>query len=356
MSLDGSGDYVRITGTYSNPTEVTIGGWVNLTSAAARSEFISLSDRVHIALDEPGLGVKGSIQTGASSWVDLASGRFIAGTGWHHVMFVYSDSGNTNTLYIDGVVVASASIASSIYWTGATDTLIGVHPTLTAYTNGFIDDARIYNRALSATEVAVLASDLSRIDSDNVVVNVASVNDARLDNMGSMSLTTITESQTTNSGNTVASIISSAGGDRITDVDSSAVEGIAIYSLSSGNGTWQFSTNSGSSWSNIGAVSESSALLLRSTDLVRFVPNGVNGTEASFLFRAWDQSSGTAGTTTSITSNGGSTAFSSAVELARITVTESNSTPTGTTDTYSLNEDSSLSQLGGIPPGLDGAN
>ena len=344
LSLDGSGDYVRIAGTYSNPTEVTIGGWVNLTSAVGRGEFISLSDRVHLALDEPGLGVKGSIQTGASSWVDLASGRFIAGTGWHHVMFVYSDSGNNNTLYIDGVVVASASIASSIYWTGATDTLIGVHPSLTAYTNGFIDDARIYNRALSATEIAVLASDLARLDTDNVLVNVAAVNDAPvLDNMGSMSLTTITESQTTNSGNTVASIISSAGGDRITDVDSSAVEGIAIYSLSSGNGTWQFSTNSGSSWSNIGTVSESSALLLRSTDLVRFVPNGVNGTEASFLFRAWDQSSGTAGTNTSLVSNGGTTAFSSAVEIARIIVTESNSTPTGTTDTYSLNEDSSLS-------------
>ncbi len=178
LSLDGSGDYVRITGTYSNPTEVTIGGWVNLLSATGRSEFITLSDRVHIALDDSGNGVKGSIQTGASSWVDFASGRSIAGTGWHHVMFVYSDSGNVATLYIDGVSVVSTAIASSVYWTGATDTLIGVHPSLIAYSHALMDDVRIYTRALSATDVAVLASDLSRYDTDIVIVNIAAVNDA----------------------------------------------------------------------------------------------------------------------------------------------------------------------------------
>lgn len=52
LSLDGVNDYVQITGTFSNPSEVTIGGWVNLASGTGRREFISLSDRVHIALDD----------------------------------------------------------------------------------------------------------------------------------------------------------------------------------------------------------------------------------------------------------------------------------------------------------------
>ncbi len=47
-----------------------------------------------------------------------------------------------------------------------------------------------------------------------------------------MTLTTITEDDTSNGGNTIAQIIASAGGDRITDVDSGAVEGIAITSIS----------------------------------------------------------------------------------------------------------------------------
>ena len=38
----------------------------------------------------------------------------------------------------------------------------------------------------------------------------------------------------------------------ITDVDAGAVEGIAITSLASGNGTWQFSTNGGGLWTSFG--------------------------------------------------------------------------------------------------------
>jgi len=157
-----------------------------------------------------------------------------------------------------------------------------------------------------------------------------------LDNSGSMTLTTINEDQTANGGNTVSSIITSAGGDRITDVDSGAVEGIAITTLVGGNGTWEFSINGGSSWNAIGAVSNSSALLLRDTDLVRFVPNTLTGTTGSFDFRAWDQTLGTFGTKIDVSTNGGGTAFSSAVETAGITVTDVNDeqvlgTNTGTT-------------------------
>ena len=38
-----------------------------------------------------------------------------------------------------------------------------------------------------------------------------------------------------------------------------------------------------------------SALLLRSTDLVRFLPDGKNGNTGSITYRAWDQTAGTAG-------------------------------------------------------------
>ena len=89
-----------------------------------------------------------------------------------------------------------------------------------------------------------------------------------------MTFTTITEDQTTNSGNTVASIILSAGGDRITDVDTGAVEGIAITAMTNGNGTWQYSTDGGTTWTIVGTVSNTSALRLRATDSLRFVPGG----------------------------------------------------------------------------------
>ncbi len=165
-----------------------------------------------------------------------------------------------------------------------------------------------------------------------------------------MTLTTITEDQTSNSGQTVASIIASAGGDRITDVDTGAVEGIAITAFNSGNGTWQYSTNGGSSWTDVGTVNNSSALLLRSTDLVRFVPNGDNATTGDITFRAWDQTSGTFGTKVDTSSNGGTTAFSSSTEIASITVNAVNDNPVAVSDTATATE------AGGTSNGTAGTN
>ncbi len=182
-------------------------------------------------------------------------------------------------------------------------------------------------------------------------ITVTAVNDAPvLDNTGNMILTTITEDQTTNGGNTVASIIASASGDRITDVDASAVEGIAITALSSGNGTWQFSTDNGTTWNAVGAVADNSALLLRSSDLVRFVPNGQNSTTANITFRAWDQSTGTFGTKVDASTNGNTTAFSTATEIASITVTAVNDAPVATADSATAVE------AGGVSNGTVGTN
>ncbi|MGV3485524.1 MAG: cadherin domain-containing protein, partial [Planctomycetaceae bacterium] len=145
-----------------------------------------------------------------------------------------------------------------------------------------------------------------------------------LDNTGTMTLTTISEDQTASSGDTIASIIASAGGNRITDVDAAASEGIAITATTNGTGTWQYSTDGGTNWINVGATSDASALLLRSTDSLRFVPDGSNATSGDITFRAWDQTSGTAGTKVDVSSNGGTTAFSAVTEVASITATEVN--------------------------------
>lgn len=178
LALDGAGDSAQIASVFGSPSNITVGGWVNLYTAASRGEMISLDDRVHIALDESGIGVKGSIQTGAASWNDLESGRFIAGDGWHHVMFVVDDANDVNTLYIDGIAVASETNTSSVYWTGATTTYLGQHPGNTAYLHGLLDDMLVYTRALSADEVAALAAEQRTSDPDTVTLTVNAVNDA----------------------------------------------------------------------------------------------------------------------------------------------------------------------------------
>jgi len=170
----------------------------------------------------------------------------------------------------------------------------------------------------------------SDVSLGTVSVNITAVNDAPvLDNSGAMTLTSVTEDDANPAGDTVADIIASAGGDRITDVDGGgAVEGIAITGLT-GDGTWQYSTN-GIDWTNFGAVTSSFARLLTSTNSLRFVPTpGYNNAQtATVTFRAWDQTSGTAGSTADTTTNGGTTAFSTTTETAAIIVTAVNDTPT----------------------------
>lgn len=157
----------------------------------------------------------------------------------------------------------------------------------------------------------------------NAAVNimVSSVNDAPVLTPLSPAMTSISEDDIINFGMTVADIV----GTSIGDVDSGALEGIAIYALDSGNGTWEYKT--GSSWYAVGAVSTSSALLLRSGDSARFVPDGENGTSASFSYYAWDQTSGLAGAKVNATTRGGTTALSSTSDAASITVSSVNDAP-----------------------------
>ncbi|WP_157605143.1 beta strand repeat-containing protein [Schlesneria paludicola] len=147
-------------------------------------------------------------------------------------------------------------------------------------------------------------------------IAVTSINDAP-GLTGANNFTNLTRTQATNSGNLVSTLI--AG--KVTDVDSNAVQGIAIVGLSSGNGKWQYSTNGGQTWVDVGAVSGSAALLLRSSDRLRFVPNSAAGTTSSVTFRAWDQTAGTAGAKFNIAATGQATAFSSVTAVAKLTVT-----------------------------------
>jgi plastocyanin len=184
-------------------------------------------------------------------------------------------------------------------------------------------------------------------DSKTTVVATA-INDAPVLNPSlGQSLTTITEKNITdlaNPGNTVASILGLA----VTDVDFAPLQGIAITGTTItgyGLGQWQFSVNGGATWTAFGtgtafgAVSDSSALLLRATDLVRFLPDAKNGNVAAITYRAWDQtgaSFGSQGTKFNASVNGGTSPFSLATATGAITVQDVNDPPVLTPQTYFL--------------------
>ncbi len=161
--------------------------------------------------------------------------------------------------------------------------------------------------------------------------NVIPINDAPLLAAGSNPvLNAITEDNINNDGETVSSLLATIG-NPIADNDPSALEGIAIFANNGNGGQWQYSIDNGTNWQNVGAVSNSSALLLRDTDLLRMNPNEAFGHNGNLGFRAWDQTISTAGTKVDIPalgSTGGTSAFSTNTLSAQITVADINDDPT----------------------------
>jgi len=163
---------------------------------------------------------------------------------------------------------------------------------------------------------------------NDATITVGAVNDAPvLDNSGTMTLTDVFEDDATPAGDTVASIIASASGDRITDVDTGALEGIAVTAVDDSNGQWQF--NIGGGWSALTPVSGISATLLDASASIRFVANAdYNGSAGNITFKAWDQSSGANGQTgVNVSSGGGTTAFSNQSATASLNITAVNDAP-----------------------------
>ena len=157
-------------------------------------------------------------------------------------------------------------------------------------------------------------------------ITVTAVNDAPV--AAASTVTSIVEdvADLINTGTPVSSLVTN-----FTDADSGAVKGIAVTAVVTTNGTWWYSTNTGSTWTTLTGVTTSAARLLKGNDAaykVRFVPAANFYGTATMTYQAWDQTSGTAGGTGDVTTNGGSTAYSSNPGTGTITITAVNDAPT----------------------------
>ncbi len=215
-----------------------------------------------------------------------------------------------------------------------------------------------WNYSVAASAVEFLAVGQTKIEtfSFNVLdgqggsvprtisVTITGTNDAPvLIAAASPVLSAVAEDATAPSGavgtlvNSLVNLNPPVGGlDNVTDVDTAAVTGIAITATNAINGTWFYSTNNGAAWTAVGTVTNASALLLAADANTRVYFQGnanFNGTVSDGItFRAWDQTSGTAGSKVSTATNGGSTAFSSATDTASITVSAVNDNPVAVAD------------------------
>ncbi|MDJ0709612.1 MAG: DNRLRE domain-containing protein [Woeseiaceae bacterium] len=162
LDFDGSNDEIRVAHdpALSLTEAMTFTAWVNadaygssarqaiLTKADASSHnyyFGVLGDEVLLEFE-----ISGTFYTFTSTGSDLLPGT------WYHIAATFENATDTIKLYVDGSEVLSDTFAldpvtnTSVIWFGSSVFYENWH--------GLLDDVRVYNRALSAAEIAELAT------------------------------------------------------------------------------------------------------------------------------------------------------------------------------------------------------
>jgi len=166
LSLDGTNDYVSLPkdNMASGRSEITVCLWLKADDWA--------SDRM--IYDEHGAdyGEYWQFSMSEGTWYTRDSSTGPMGSRnndlslpsvpvdqWHHLAFVYSASQNVKAIYYDGAPHGSTSNSVDELTTDRTGVKVGgTGDSRNRYFDGMIDELRFYDRALTASEVAILAS------------------------------------------------------------------------------------------------------------------------------------------------------------------------------------------------------
>ena len=162
VSLVGAGDsFVRLpTGVVSALTNFTIATWVyvdaNLNWARLFDFGSSTTSYMFLAPVSGGNTVRYAINTGGGE--QQLNGPPLSAAAWHHLAVTLS--GTTGKLFVDGVAVnTNVSMTLKPSSLGSTtQNYIGKSQFADPMLNGLVDDFRIYNRALTNSEITALFS------------------------------------------------------------------------------------------------------------------------------------------------------------------------------------------------------
>jgi gliding motility-associated-like protein/uncharacterized delta-60 repeat protein len=160
FSFDGVNDYIKVNDSPTlRVTDLTISGWFKFNSTSGLQLMVdkhvgsSNSDSYEIWYELGKIwGVVGN--TGGLGPTVSAPFTPVAGD-WYNVAYTFNDATNTQSLYIDGCLVAQNSTSMSPAY-DSEPLLIGASNDFTTpqlFFNGTIDDVAIWNRELSITEI-----------------------------------------------------------------------------------------------------------------------------------------------------------------------------------------------------------
>lgn len=166
LAFDGSNDYIAIPPLDITGAAMTIAGWVRFSSFPANVDQRIVSKANGSAesshwwmlgqINSGGQRLRFRLKTGSTTTTLVASSGNLAANTWYHVAAVYD--GSAMRLYLNGTQVGSVAKTGTIATSSSVTANIGRNPDAYGYLSGALDDVRIYQRALSASEIATVMS------------------------------------------------------------------------------------------------------------------------------------------------------------------------------------------------------
>lgn len=173
LRLDGLGGYVDCGNDplFDITSSITVACWIKFDAQSRSSQAIVTKGNTTWRLQRngsqhsvefacTGVDVVGTSSSTIDGVTDVSDGQ------WHHVASVYD--GNRMYLYVDGVLDNSKD-ATGLIDTNTYPVLIGENAERNQrWWDGLVDDVRIYDNALSAAEITVLAGAGNQAQADHL--------------------------------------------------------------------------------------------------------------------------------------------------------------------------------------------
>jgi hypothetical protein len=145
--FDGTDDYIKITSSVILNEPKTMEAWVYITSQQSKMILSRNTDNYEMYTFTDGFMYTywgGAFNTSVNN-------PPITLNAWNY--FVFTLSGTTETVYKNGALVGTRTLNASPVYTNTGDLNIGRRNTGTNYLDGRISITRLYNRALSPSEI-----------------------------------------------------------------------------------------------------------------------------------------------------------------------------------------------------------
>jgi hypothetical protein len=149
IDFDGTDDYVSLPNSLGYTTSVSAFAWIKTDGSPSGGYHIVFGGQ-ELEISIP---TSGQLRTGVFTTARYVNnlGSGLVDGNWHQIGFTFS--GTTKTAYIDSVSVGTQTTAGTLTSSFSSRTM-GRFGSSTSYEmNGFISDAKIYNRALTANEI-----------------------------------------------------------------------------------------------------------------------------------------------------------------------------------------------------------